>query len=368
MLNILYYISGHGYGHAVRAIEVMRALARQNPGLFFHIRSDAAPWLFAMNLDRERYALHPVRLDIGAVQKTSFHIDKKRTCDALRALYDSRREQVEKEVVFARQVGARLVVSDIVPLAFDVAEAAGLPSLAVANFSWDWIYAHYVSEIPAFAEIVDAIRQSYRKATLLLRLPFHGDLSVFPRIKDIPLIARKARMAKEDVLRRLGMSAAPPERLALVAFRAADLAQVNLDRLASIPWVRFLTLGLGRTFRNSLDVAPDFLPTAELARACDVVVSKPGYGLVSEILANRTPLLYTSRDDFAEYEVLERGLRRFAHAAFLPRSAFLAGEWEEALRELLHAPPHWLPIAVDGAEKAAQEVLTQLESSGTECR
>ena len=40
--------------------------------------------------------------------------------------------------------------------------------------------------------MIDAV-STYRKCDLLLRTPLAGDLSVFPNIVDIPIIARRAR-------------------------------------------------------------------------------------------------------------------------------------------------------------------------------
>ena len=42
----------------------------------------------------------------------------------------------------------------------------------------------------------------------------------------------------------------------------------------------------------------------DLVRAVDVVATKPGYGIISECIANDTALLYTSRGRFVEYDVM----------------------------------------------------------------
>jgi len=357
MSNIVYYISGHGYGHATRALELICALLAKNPQLFFHIRTDAPSWMIKLNLS-SNYFLYPVKMDVGVVQKTSFKIDKWETYRQVAALYENKETLVKHEAAFVREVNARLIIADIPPLAFDVAEAAGIPGVALANFSWDWIYQEYVEEIPQFAELIARIRASYAKASLLLRLPFYGDLSAFPNIKDIPLIARKASMPKEEVWQLLGIEAKQRPKLALVAFRAGDLAEVDFQRLEAILDVKFITLGLGRIYRNTIDLPPNFTRFPELTNACDAVVSKPGYGLVAEIIANHVPLLYTSRDEFVEYEYLVRGLQEFAVAEFLPREEFWSGNWEPYLRKLLEHPPHWKEIAINGAEVVAEEVVT----------
>ena len=58
MQPIVFYISGHGYGHATRCIELILTLMRKTPDLFFYIKTDARKWLFELNLS-ERYALTP---------------------------------------------------------------------------------------------------------------------------------------------------------------------------------------------------------------------------------------------------------------------------------------------------------------------
>ena len=53
MKRILFYISGHGYGHATRSIEVIKNIRQQNPRVEIHIQSDAPQWLFSLNLKNE---------------------------------------------------------------------------------------------------------------------------------------------------------------------------------------------------------------------------------------------------------------------------------------------------------------------------
>ena len=48
----------------------------------------------------------------------------------------------------------------------------------------------------------------------------------------------------------------------------------------------------------------------DLVRAADVVVTKPGYGIIAECLANDAAILYTDRGHFAEYDVLVEAMPR----------------------------------------------------------
>jgi L-arabinokinase len=92
----------------------------------------------------------------------------------------------------------------------------------------------------------------------------------------------------------------------------------------------------------------------DLVRAVDVVVTKPGYGIIAECIANETAILYTLRGRFAEYDVLVREMPRFLRCAFIDHEALFAGCWREHLLRLLSAPPAPERPATDGAEVLAR--------------
>ena len=361
MFTIIYYISGHGYGHATRSGEIIRALLAKQHDIQIHIRSNISPGIFMMIFDA-RVNISAVNLDVGTVQKDSFHVDKHATLQQVLNHYHRKDDIVKREVAYLKTIGADLVVADIPPLAFDVAEVAGLPAIGVANFSWDWIYRDYLSEIPAFSAAIENVSASYRKASLLLRLPFHGDLSVFRKIKDIPLLARKANKQKNRVLNEIGIPPDFAEKLVLIAFRAADLSSVKLQNLENCSGVTFVTIGVEKRFHNQINLTGDVPEFTNILAACDAVVSKPGYGLVSEVIANKTPLLFTEREDFAEYNVLVEGLSCYAVAEFLSSEDFFSGMWRRALHKLFDKPAVWRNVDMNGAEKAAEQIMMYLET------
>jgi len=86
-------------------------------------------------------------------------------------------------------------------------------------------------------------------------------------------------------------------------------------------------------------------------------VSKPGYGIVSECVANRTPLLYTSRGRFAEYDVMVSDMPRLLRCRFITQEDLLAGNWREAIDALLAQPEPPERPRVDGASLAAGQIL-----------
>jgi L-arabinokinase len=90
-----------------------------------------------------------------------------------------------------------------------------------------------------------------------------------------------------------------------------------------------------------------------------VVISKPGYGIVSECIANQTAMLYTSRGRFIEYDVFVAEMPRFLRCRFIPQDDLLAGRWTDAISSLLAQPDPPERARVDGAEVAAALILSR---------
>ncbi len=78
----------------------------------------------------------------------------------------------------------------------------------------------------------------------------------------------------------------------------------------------------------------------------DVVITKPGYGIVAEAIANDTAVLYTRRGDFREQALLIDGLHRYARAREIDNTSLRAGDWGASLCQPA-APAEELPTHGD---------------------
>src|SRR5437867_2974869 len=112
MAAIAYYITGHGFGHARRSVEVIRQLRALRPDLsvFFRTTANAAIFeeLGRTNIHRER-----VQLDPGAIEKDLFNIDHAATAEAVAAAIGRRDELITGEVDFLRTEKIQLMLADI---------------------------------------------------------------------------------------------------------------------------------------------------------------------------------------------------------------------------------------------------------------
>ena len=101
-------------------------------------------------------------------------------------------------------------------------------------------------------------------------------------------------------------------------------------------------------------------PFADIVASVDAVVTKPGYGILSDCLANGKPIAYADRSDFAEYPVLVEALRRHFRAVHIPAAELYAGRLAAALEALESRPAPREDLPRDGAESAAERILAFL--------
>lgn len=357
------YVSGHGFGHATRTAEVLRAVRARAPELGIAVCTSAPAFLFEGTV-APPLALRPVEGDVGLAQTDALTIDETGTIAAWEGFVAGWAGLVAAEAAWLRSSGARLVLGDIPPLAFAAAAEAGLPAVALGNFSWDWIYAHLGRRWPALGEAAARCREAYGRATLLLRLPFAGDLSAFPRIEDVPLVARRPSVAKDEARRRLGLDGRPA---VLLSFGGVGMPGLEPSAFAALGGYQFLLTGragdgpapanLRRVDGPALQAAGLAYP--DLVGAADVVVSKPGYGIVTDCIGAGTRLVYTDRGDFPEYPVLVAEMPRYLPAAFASNEEIREGRLAAAL-EAVRAAPFPPKPRTDGAEVAARRILAML--------
>ena len=358
-IDVAFYVSGHGFGHAVRCAELCRDLHRQAPALRIQARTEAPAWMFPPGVEVVRR-----RLDAGVVQPDSLRIDPAATLARYAEHARDEDALLTAEADELRAIGARLVVADVPSGAFVVAERAGVPGVGIANFSWDWIYAPYVADMPRYAPLVDRLREQYGRATRLLRLPFHGDLSAFQTIEDVPLIARRSGADRAATRRALGLPADAP--LILLSFGGHRFGGPDAARLGALDRFAFvMTVPSGgpRAEGNLFALPPLGDEYVDLLAACDVVITKPGYGIVADVLANRVPTLYVSRPGFREEPILARALEDEGRALELPRAALERCDLGPWLDRLLALDRPWSDRPLDGAEVAARRLLRELGPS-----
>jgi L-arabinokinase len=332
---IAYYVSGHGFGHARRTVAVLRALECVAPRVRVIVRTHAPGMLFGGL--RNATVEAPARaFDCGVVERDVLAVDPAATMDRLGTLLSQRRLIVADEQEFLRKCGARLVVADIPFLVGDAAQALGLPCVAVGNFTWDWIYEAYATS--QTRPLVEAVRESYGRMRALLRLPFGHEVTCFGEVVDMPLLANQAELPVEWQVKRAHV---------LSAKRGGGSFEALRRVAADLPEYLFVAAQRPPAAPENL-VAPPDADFSQIIFGCDAVVSKLGYGIVSDCIANKVALLFPPRIGFREDEIFRARCPPYMRMRELRARDFESGEWAEDLRALLNQPLPRANMTADG--------------------
>jgi L-arabinokinase len=307
-----------------------------------------APWLVKRTVNP---AVHhdSIGVDTGIVQIDSLSLDASasiRRAEGFMTTFDSR---LDGEVDFLRRHDVVMTVSDMPALGIAAGYLSQVPSIALGNFTWDWIYEHYRGG----QQVADVIGNVYSHATVALRLPMWGGFATMRKIQDLPFVARRSTRDPIEVREALGIPL--DVRVVLASFGGYGLEGLNAEALRGVRGYHVLLPGM----IDETAMYANGYRYEDLVRAVDVVATKPGYGIISECLANDTALLYTSRGDFREYQVLVDAMPKFLRCAFIDHADLFAGRWGGHLDGLLEQPEPPEKPATNGADVAA-DILSKL--------
>jgi L-arabinokinase len=357
--TVALYVSGHGYGHAVRSAQLAAALLARASNVV--VRTDAPAWLFPSGVSY----VPGQRVDVGVVQHDGLEFAVDATRQRWADFGATFPQRVEDEANLLRERQVDVLVGDMPPLGFAAAARAGIPSAAVTNFGWDWIYAAW----PGMDQAIEFVQSGYRQADLLYRLPLHSTRAdafpAFRAVEDVPLIARFAHRSRQEVRADLGLD--QQAHVVLISFGAFQAERLDVAALGCSPEYTFL---LTPPISTRVQAAPSNVlllreqpaDYVSLLAACDAVVTKPGYGIVADCLANRVAVLFTDRGPFREYDVLADALQSLGRARFVPREDVLHGRLAPHLEALRQLATPWTDQPMDGARVVAERVLAKLAS------
>jgi len=306
-MRILWHISSHGWGHGARQRELIRNTRLEHPEAHITVASDIPCWFWnGSGID----ALIPGSPSPVIIEKNG-DIDYGATRRHFLDFTGSIRELLKREAAVQAALKPDLVVTDIDPLPVKAAEINRIPAFGISNFTWDWVMAEI---FPNLAEQSALITRMYSHG-VYLKLPMGHDNSPFHSTVNVPLL-RAGPPGNPDKVTHLLTEG----KTCLIALRELPhgtslLMPDGFTAVSSLP---------EPLYKNCMNIKTEQLAEekadfADLVAACDVVVSKPGYGIVSQILAmGKKAVLFTGRK-FPDEEFLIAPLRKRSGTVLLDK-------------------------------------------------
>ncbi|KAI3975448.1 hypothetical protein MKX01_022320 [Papaver californicum] len=350
-LVFAYYITGHGFGHATRVVEVARHLIAA--GHDVHLVTGAPEFVFTSEIQSPRLFIRKVLLDCGAVQADALTVDRLASLQKYSETAVAPRASIlATEVEWLNTIKADLVISDVVPVVCRAAADAGIRSVCVTNFSWDFIYAEYVMAAGYHhRSIVWQIAEDYSHCEFLIRLPGYCPMPAFRDVIDVPLVVRRLHKTRTEVRKELGIG--EDVKLVIFNFGGQPAGWKLKEEYLPAGW---LCLVCGASENQELPssfirLAKDVY-TPDLMAASDCMLGKIGYGTVSEALAYRLPFVFVRRDYFNEEPFLRNMLEYYQGGVEMIRRDLLTGHWAAYLERAISLKPCY-EGGTNGGEVAA---------------
>jgi hypothetical protein len=191
----------------------------------------------------------------------------------LREEFEAKVEEVASDL---KRTEPDLIVADIPAELFLAAHELGIPILAISNFGWTIILDEIFGKSSKEGKLYS---NAYSKATKTLMLPFHEPMEYFSNRQEVGLLRR--RLTKKM----------KPSKKVLSLFGAESGFDFKMDK------ADFYT------------IPSDKFEGQDYVASSRAVFSKPGYGVVSEAVANGVPLFLKERPNFCESRYFLKGLK-----------------------------------------------------------
>ena len=355
--TIAYFITDHGFGHASRSAAVMAALERMVPEVRFELFTTSPRWLYEDSL-ANIFGYHSVQTDVGLVQLSPLDEDLEATCRALQKWLPFEEALIQQLADQVNRLGCRLVMCDISALGIAVARKAGVPSVLVENFTWDWIYAAYGEMFPEMVGFSNDLNEQYDQADMHIQTePLCNDVEGAIRLAPISRSPRTPPSIIRDQL-----SIPSHAKMVLVSMGGVPDRFRFLEQLPEAIAPFIVIPGCDRPAVSHLKVIQ--LPAhsrfyhPDLLAAADLLIGKAGYSTVAEAYHAGVPFGYVARSQSPESHALEQFIETHMVSRPISAETYSDGRWLQKLPELLDLRKK-INGEENGADKAARLIADQ---------
>jgi len=332
--RIAYFVSPHGFGHAARAAAVMQAISDIDASVEFEIFTTVPFWFFQDSVSAP-FNCHALLTDIGLVQKTAFQADLNKTIGGLNKFLPFSESLISEVGATVTTLNCVLIICDISPLGIAVGSKAGIPTVLIENFTWDWLYEQYAAADSRFNPHIAYLRSLFQAADFHIQTePFcccsSADLTTGP-------VSRKIKTPAGRIRKRLRIP--QTARMVLITTGGINQRYGFLKALKKIADVQFVMPGAGpkMDIRQNCVILPhrsDFYHP-DLVNAADAVVGKVGYSTLAEVHRAGVPFGYVTRSYFRESKPMAAFIEKKMPGLPLKEPDFSSGRWLAKLQDLL---------------------------------
>lgn len=297
MKTIAYYISDYGFGHAARSIAIIRELLEKEPSYRVIICHSFAMDFLRNSLPYDQVSFRKIATDVGYFLKEgSLEPDKEKLAKEFDRFVEKWESKIQLEVQIFQQMKVDLIISDISPLPLEAADRVGIPMIGISNFTWYTAYESLLDQ-----KRLEIWKSSYAKMSCFFLLAGNQE-SNWPCEKRLfPFFARKVQ---EDMVERIIDQINPTRKKTIIFFglgmKIEGIEVESLPLWESENCVFIVSSNVKVDRDNVFSIPIEETESQVYIAASDLVITKAGWGTISEAVVYNVPLLILNREGMTE--------------------------------------------------------------------
>ncbi|MEH7348631.1 glycosyltransferase [Gottfriedia acidiceleris] len=298
MKTIVYYISDYGYGHASRSIAVIRNLLDKTSDTKVIISNSFALAFLKESLADygNRVIFHEVHTDIGYVlKKDSLEPDPLLLIKQLQAFYNNWEEVIKNELEYFKDKNIVGILTDVSPIGIEVGSVFAVPTIGISNFTWYSAYKDLVDE-----KQLERLRISYEKMDYYFSLATNQEN--WGRIGQYDF-SFFSRTVNQDEIKRIRKSVNPKSNKKIVFVGIGmkiDVPLMDLPIWFNDENVYIVSSNVQAERENIYKIPYDYTESQNYIAASDIIITKAGWGTVSEAVNQGKTLYVIDRQSLNE--------------------------------------------------------------------
>lgn len=300
MKTFVFYVSEYGFGHATRCIALIREMLSVRNDVQIIVCNSFALQFIRTSLTGygDRVIFHDVETDIGFILKEhSLNLDKENLEQSYEEFCANLPQKINDEIDFLSAFSVDCIISDISPIAFEIADKLEIRSIGISNFTW---YTAYKNIIPDNS--LQIFKNMYKKMDYFYMLAGSNEEN-FARLNtsSFHFYSRIINPLEVKKLRKKLNPTGEKQIIFIPLGMKIDIGDITTFPLWDDERYVFIVSHNMKIEHNNVHKIPrNYTESQNYVATADCIISKAGWGTVSEAILQNKPLLIIDRKCMSE--------------------------------------------------------------------
>ncbi|CAM4143834.1 hypothetical protein BAQ48_14240 [Bacillus luti] len=300
MKTFVFYVSEYGFGHATRCIALIREMLSVRKDVQIIVCNSFALQFIRASLTGhgDRVIFHDVETDVGFILKEhSLDLDKEKLGQSYEQFCVKLPHKIKNEIDFLSAFSVDCIISDISPIAFEIADKLEVPSIGISNFTW---YTAYKNIVPDSS--LQVFKNMYKKMDYFYKLAGSNEESC-ARL-NTSSFNFYSRIINSLEVKKLRKKLNPTGEKQIIFIPLG--MKIDIGDITKFPiwkderYVFIVSHNMKIEHKNVHKIPENYTESQNYVATADCIISKAGWGTVSEAILQNKPLLIINRKGMSE--------------------------------------------------------------------